>query len=296
MAGETVEPDPSSLQDMKKQRREEKIAAKNMKREKKVEEIKKKKKDMNVARMLLDVQDMAAAAATVGLPTAGTSSKIASAEGTRRMADIAPALGSVSLDYNANSQQVQRRESNHGVYSTSRQGGYDSSILQDNEQNNAMSSRDDDGNSNVDDIHAVADTLPKRKLSSYQIFVPGKGLTNVPVSPDVTSGRPMDAQWNQQQGQQLSFSSGGGHRQDQQQSDRSGPAQGHLYGNSNNNNSRYSTGGNSHASVDSGAHWGVPGGEIDQFSADWGQQVEFIEGGETGRKGRHNPSSSRLQV
>ena len=147
--------------------------------------------------------------------------------------------------------------------------------------------------SSADDIHAVADTLPKRTLNSYQIFIPGKGLTNAPVDSDSgESGESGELKWNQDS----QYSSSTEHRYNTGTQD-AGPSY--------DNRNSYNNGQSSVKSHIPSTDWAVNGG-LDRFSAfssneahDW-QQVHFIEGVNTGtlpgRGGRPAPSSSRLQV
>lgn len=275
--------------DSKKQRREEKIATRKAKLDKK-EELKKKKRELKAKMSNLD---------------AGTSKAVSTAK-TDHPADnshpevgkLAPALNTGPFTFADRGNAPQERRQKDSAPDPRLEEGHRRG--DDSSSSAAESGTGPDSGSNVEDIHTVADTLPRRNLSSYQIFIPGQGLTNAPASPEASSCREVQWQQGQQQGQQIHFSTGsGGHaskhgdhagRNQQYDSSRNGP---------------FSSGGNQPPMGPPLAsnHWGA---ELDQFSGfsgdgsqDW-EQVPFIEGVSPdplpARNGRNQPSSSRLQV
>lgn len=264
--------------DLKKQRREEKLLLKKTKLDKK-EELKKKRKEMKIKMSHTERSKLTPDSAMK--PINDQDSQDVIKEGEVKLAPSLNFSGTAGSQQELGNQSHLRRHQAAPV-----QDRYSRSpALKKDENKNIVhgdSSQVIDSSSAVDDIHAVADTLPRRTLSSYQIFVPGKGLTNVPVSPEAV---PREVQWQagEQHGQLINFNQGAG-----------GHSSGH---------DRSSFSANMNSSSLAPNHWDTGLEQFSRFSGssgqDW-QQVPFIEGVDANalsrRGGRPNPSSSRLQV
>lgn len=278
---------PSPHADLKKQRHDEK-QVKKPKAEKK-DELRKKSKEMK-ARMAHPETSL------IGLKT----ENVAVVKDHRKTNDatsaflegkLAPSLKSPPLVFaqNESSYHQDGSEFNRSIESD-RYAASAALLPSGSNPHTSTTLGRTESSSSVEDIHAVAEKLPSRNKDSYPVFIPGKGVVIVPVSPGAA-----DVQWKAapQQSQQINFSPGSsGHK-----------AVGHGYNSSAGSSFPTSANQGVMGPALSGTNWGAELDQFSQFSGANGQNWQrepFIESVEAeaihSRTGRNNPSSSRLQV